>query len=129
MIFSLVVHAPPYTGEAAGAALRFAAAALRAEHRIHRVFFFNDGAANANRLAVVPRDEVDLRGQWRKLIREHGIDATVCVSSAIQRGVVDEEQAKRHELPAASMHPEFRIGGLGELIDACLHADRTVSFG
>ncbi len=129
MIFSIIVHAPPHAGEAAGTALRFAEAALRSEHRIHRVFFFAAGAANANRLAVVARDEVDLRGQWRELIREHGIDATVCVSSAVRRGVVDAEQARRHELPAASMYPEFHIGGLGELIDACLHSDRTVSFG
>ena len=129
LIFSIVVHAPPYSSEAAGTALRFAEAVLRAGHEIHRIFFFADGAHNANRLTVVSRDEVNLQDQWRELIGENALDGTVCVSSAIKRGVVDAEQAERHELDGSSMHPEFAIGGLGLLIDACLHSDRTVSFG
>ena len=129
MIFSIVVHAPPCSSEAAGTALRFTEALLRSEHGIHRIFFFADGVQNANRLAVLARDEISLRDRWRTLIREHEIDATICVSSAIRRGVIDSEQAQRHELPAYSMHPEFTIAGLGQLTDACLNSDRTVSFG
>ena len=129
MIFSIVVHAPPYSRQGAGTALRFARALLRAGHGIHRVFFFADGALNASGLTVVSRDEPNLQHQWRDLIREHGLEGTVCVSSAIHRGIVDAEQAERHELQAWSMLPEFEIGGLGQWIDACLHSDRTVSFG
>ena len=129
MIFSIVVHAPPYSSEAAGTALRFAKAVLRAGHEIYRIFFFADGVHNANRLTVVSRDEINLQDQWRQLIQNHGLDGTVCVSSAINRGIVDAEQAERHELDGSSMHPEFTIGGLGLLIDACRNSDRTVSFG
>ncbi len=129
MIFSIVVHAPPHASEAAGTALRFAEAVLRGGHEIHRIFFFADGAHNANRLTAVARDEINLPDQWRELIRTNELDGTVCVASAIQRGVIDAEQAERHELAAPSMHSEFRIGGLGQLIDTCLHSDRTVSFG
>ena len=129
MIFSIVVHAPPYSSEAAGTALRFAQALLRKNHEIHRIFFFADGVHNASRLTVVSRDEDNLQEQWRELIRGHELDATVCVSSAIKRGIVDAEQADRHELEGSSMHPEFEIAGLGQLIDACMHSDRTVSFG
>ena len=129
MIFSIVVHAPPYSSEAAGTALRFAQALLRKNHEIHRIFFFADGVHNASRLTVVSRDEDNLQEQWRELIRGNELDATVCVSSAIKRGIVDAEQADRHELEGSSMHPEFEIAGLGQLIDACMHSDRTVSFG
>ena len=129
MIFSIVVHAPPYSSQAAGTALRFAEAVLRGGPRIHRIFFFADGVHNASRLTVVSRDEANLQELWRQLIREHDLDATVCVSSAIYRGLVDEEQAARHELPAFSLHPEFSIAGLGQLTDACLQSGRTVSFG
>ncbi|MYA37394.1 MAG: sulfurtransferase complex subunit TusD [Gammaproteobacteria bacterium] len=129
MIFTIVVHAPPYSSEAAGTALRFAEAVLRGGHEIYRIFFFADGVHNANRLTVVSRDEVNLQDQWRELIGKHGLDGTVCVSSAINRGIVDAEQAERHELDGSSMHPEFEIGGLGQLIDASLNSDRTVSFG
>ena len=129
MIFSIVVHAPPYSSEAAGTALRFTEAALRAGHEIYRIFFFADGVHNASRLTVVSRDEVNLQDQWRELIRKNELDGTVCVSSAINRGIVDAEEAERHELDSSSMHAEFEIGGLGQLIDACLNSDRTVSFG
>lgn len=129
MIFSIVVHAPPYSSEAAGTALRFTEAVLRAGHEIYRIFFFADGVHNASRLTVVSRDEVNLQEQWRELIRKNELDGTVCVSSAINRGIVDAEEAERHELDGSSMHPEFEIGGLGQLIDACLNSDRTVSFG
>ncbi len=129
MIFSIVIHAPPYSRQAAGTALRFAEAVLRGGHRIHRIFFFADGVHNASRLTVVSRDEANLQKLWGQLIREHDLDATVCVSSAIYRGLVDEEQAARHELPAFSLHSEFSIAGLGQLIDACLQSGRTVSFG
>lgn len=129
MIFSIVVHAPPYSSEAAGTALRFAEAVLRAGHEIHRIFFFADGVHNASRLTVVSRDAVNLQDRWRELIRNHELDGTVCVSSAINRGVIDAAEAERHELDGYSMHPEFAIGGLGQLIDASLNSDRTVSFG
>ena len=129
LIFSIVVHAPPYSSEAAGTALRFAEAVLRAGHEIYRIFFFAEGVHNANRLTVVSRDAINLQDQWRELIRNNGLDGTVCVSSAINRGIVDAEQAERHELDGSSMHPEFTIGGLGQLIDASLNSDRTVSFG
>ena len=129
LIFSIVVHAPPYSSEAAGTALRFAEAVLRAGHGIYRIFFFAEGVHNANRLTVVSRDAVNLQDKWRELIRNNGLDGTVCVSSAINRGIVDAEQAQRHELDGSSMHPEFTIGGLGQLIDASLNSDRTVSFG
>ncbi len=129
MIFSILVHAPPYSSEAAGTALRFAEAVLRAGHKIHRIFFFADGVHNANRLTVVSRDENNLQDQWRAFLREHAIDGTVCVSSAIKRGIIDAREAERHELDGDSMHPEFAIGGLGQWVDACLHSNRVVSFG
>lgn len=129
MIFSIVVHAPPYSSEAAGTALRFAQALLRKNHEIYRIFFFADGVHNASRLTVVSQDENNLQDEWRQLIRANSLDATVCVSSAIKRGIIDAEQADRHELEGSSMHSEFEIAGLGQLIDAGLHSDRTISFG
>ncbi len=129
MIFSIVVHASPASSQAAATALRFAAAVLRGGHGIERLFFLADGVGNACSLTVTARDETDLQERWRELIREHGIKAGVCVSSAIRRGVVDAQQAQRHELAGASLHPEFAIAGLGELLEACARSDRVVSFG
>ena len=42
----------------------------------------------------------------------------VCVAAALRRGIKDEVLA-----------PGFRISGLGQLVDAGIKADRTVTFG
>lgn len=127
--FTLVIYAAPYSGQAAKTAYNFAAKVLANGHEISRLFFFNDGVHNANRLAVTPQDESNLRESWDVLIKEHGLEAVVCVSSALKRAVIDASEAKRYELADSSLSEHFRIGGLGELIDACTTSDRLVNFG
>lgn len=84
---------------------------------------------NASSLAMVAQDEVNLQQQWDALIREHKLDSVVCVTSAIKRGIVDKQEARRHHLPAASMYDSSEIAGLGQLIEATINSDRVVNFG
>ncbi|MGI9251074.1 MAG: sulfurtransferase complex subunit TusD [Pseudohongiellaceae bacterium] len=127
--FAIVIHGAPCSSESAHTAYRFTRAALENGHRIHRLFFFGDGVYNLNRLAVAAQDETNLPAQWNELILKHKLDAVVCVSSAVRRGIVDTQEAERHELGAASAYPSAEIAGLGQLVDAALHADRTINFG
>ena len=53
----------------------------------------------------------------------------VCVSSAIKRGVINQQEAERHELAATSLRDSSEIAGLGQLIDAAINSDRVVNFG
>ncbi len=129
MKFSLIVYGAPYSTEAAATALHFAGAVIDRGHEIYRLFFISDGVHNANRLAVVPQDEVNLQSQWHELIARHGIDSTVCVSSALRRGVIDQGESERHELGAISLARGSSIAGLGQWVDAALQSDRVVSFG
>jgi tRNA 2-thiouridine synthesizing protein D len=46
------------------------------------------------------------------------VDLVVCVAAALRRGIQEEVLA-----------PGFRISGLGQLVDAGIKADRTVTFG
>ena len=52
-----------------------------------------------------------------------------CVSSAIKRGIVDKQEAERHELSAVSLFESSDIAGLGQLIDAAINSDRLLNFG
>jgi tRNA 2-thiouridine synthesizing protein D len=64
-----------------------------------------------------------------ELVEQHGIELTLCISSALRRGMLDPAEAERHEKHAASVHPAFTIAGLGQLVDACARSDRLVTFG
>lgn len=129
MIISLVIHGAPGTSQGTQTALSFCQAALAAGHQIYRVFFYEEGVHNASALSVWPQDERDLNADWAAVIRDHQLDAVVCVASALKRGVLNAEEASRYEKAAASIDPAFDISGLGQWVDACLHSDRVVSFG
>lgn len=129
MKFSIVVYAAPYSSQAASTAYNFCQAVLAQGHDIYRLFFFGDGVHNANSLTVVAQDEVNLQQEWDTLIKAHDIDSVVCVTSAIRRGIVDEQESIRHELSGVSTLSSSEIAGLGQLIDAAVQSDRLINFG
>lgn len=130
MKFTIIVHAAPYSHQAATSAWQFCNALLASGHSIYRLFFYHDGVHNLGALAVPPQDEIDLPVRWRELIEKHQIDAIACVSSALKRGLLDSREAERHEKAGAvSLSDAATLSGLGQLVDACLASDRVVSFG
>ncbi len=118
MNFTILVKEGPHTHQSSMSAYRFAQAALETGHQVTRVFFYNDGVYNANRLSEPPSDETDIVGLWSEIARRHGIDLVVCVAAALRRGVSD-----------AILAGGFRIAGLGQLVEAAVAADRTIVFG
>lgn len=110
-------------------ALRFAEAALAGGHEIVRLFFYQDGVHNAVESVVVPQDEQDTAAQWRELIRQHQLDAVVCIAAALRRGVLDQAEADRYQRTAASVAAPWELSGLGQLHEAVQQADRLVCFG
>jgi tRNA 2-thiouridine synthesizing protein D len=129
MLFALMVHGGP-SGAASGlAALRFAEALLAEGHTIARVFFHGDGATHGNAMLITPASETDIPARWQALSQQHGVELLACVGSATRRGVVDQREATRHSLPAASLRERFELAGLGQLVDAALRCDRVISFG
>ena len=92
-------------------------------------FIASDGVHNANRLAILPEDEINLQQQWDNLITINNLESVVCITSTIKRGVLNKEEAERHNLESNSMYESSEIGGLGQLVDAALNSDRVVNFG
>lgn len=118
MKFALMVSEGPYTHQATDTAYQFAAAALAKGHEVMRVFFYHDGVLNATKLTEPPQDDRHIVNRWSELKARHNVDLVVCVAAALRRGIKEEVLA-----------PGFRISGLGQLVDAGIKADRTVTFG
>lgn len=129
MKFAILVNEGPYTHQASDSAYQFAKAALAKGHEIFRVFFYHDGVNNATRLTVPPQDDRHIVNRWSALAQEHNIDLVVCIAAAQRRGILDENEMKRHGKDAYNIAPGFRISGLGQLVEAGIQADRLVTFG
>ena len=50
------------------------------------------------------------------------------MSAALARGITDQENAKRHQIPADNLAKGFELVGLGELADAVQSTDRIIQF-
>lgn len=129
MKFAVVVNEGPYQHQAAHSAYHFTRSVLEKGHEVVCVFFYHDGVNNSTALTAPPQDEPRVVNLWARLGREHDLDLVVCVAAAQRRGVMDERESARHDLPAANLAAGFRIAGLGQLIDAAIESDRLLVFG
>ena len=129
MRFGLMINEGPYNHQASDTAYQFAKAVLEKGHKIHRVFFYNDGVNNGTRLTVPPQDDRNLQKAWSELAEKHKLDLVVCIAAAQRRGILDEGEAKRHGKNANNIAPGFRISGLGQLVETGIVADRLITFG
>ncbi|MBQ0760434.1 MAG: sulfurtransferase complex subunit TusD [Gammaproteobacteria bacterium] len=129
LCFAILVTGQPYSDQSSKTALQFCKALIASQHRICRVFFFNDGVHCANSFITPPQDEHAIPKQWQALQQDYDLDLVVCVSSALRRGIIDQKEAQRYEIDGHNMATGFSIGGLGQWVDACINADRVIRFG
>ncbi|MGB0467872.1 MAG: sulfurtransferase complex subunit TusD [Pontibacterium sp.] len=129
MIFTLVVQAAPYSHQSAETAYRFAKSLLEQGHHLHRVFFYAEGVHNSTALACPPQDEPNLPANWQSLALAYDLDLVVCIAAAVRRGILDDNEARRYDKAASNLADGFELSGLGQLADAMLESDRTITFG
>ncbi|MCB1687314.1 MAG: sulfurtransferase complex subunit TusD [Halioglobus sp.] len=129
MIYSLLVLSSPASGHGSRTGAEFARSVIARGHSIHRVFFLDAGTLTGSCNSVFPQDESDPALAWEALHREHAVELVLCISSALRYGMLDETEATRYERPSASINPAFTVSGLGQLVDACAHSDRLITFG
>jgi tRNA 2-thiouridine synthesizing protein D len=129
VIYSLLVLSSPVSGHGSRHAAQFARCLISRGHTIHRIFFLDSAVEAASEVRVLPQDETDVSVQWIQLAEQHAVELIICVSSALKYGMLNQEEAKRHDRGSATVHPAFTISGLGQLIDASAHSDRLVTFG
>lgn len=125
MRFVLLITASPQQPEA-WHAYHFCRASLAAGHQVIP-FFYGEAVLVASRLRFLAQDEPVLGELWAGLAAEAGLELPVCVAAAMRRGVTDHDNARRHQLTGESLHPAFRLAGLGELTEAMATADRVMT--
>lgn len=129
MQYALAVYSAPTSSQISLSAFRFAEAVIAKGHHLLRVFFYSDGIQNANCLTAPPQDEFDLVCAWQTLAKKHNIELIVCIAAALRRGVIDQTEADRYRKNGNNLAEGFSLGGLGQLLDAAVSADRFVTFG
>lgn len=128
MKFVIALFSPAHS-PASRRALRFSEAVLAGGHEIVRLFLYQDGVHSASANVVTAQDEEDIAAQWSGFINANRLDGVVCIAAGLRRGVLDEQEAKRRQRPAANLAPDWELSGLGQLHEASQQADRLVCFG
>lgn len=126
--FTLVITGAPYSSQAPQTALAFAKAAVAKGHTIDRVFLYGDGVHLASCLTTPPSDETHWPKAWASFLDENKVPGVACVASALRRGVVDENEQRRHELSANNLLSPFMIAGLGEWVEGNIKSSKTLYF-
>jgi tRNA 2-thiouridine synthesizing protein D len=129
MRFAIQVNSSPYQSNSGYSAYRFIKAALAEGHEVFRVFFYHEGIYHAFKHNTPAEEEVQLTSCWGKLAETHSIDLVVCISAAQRRGLLYIDEAERRGKQDNDLAIGFRIGGLGQWIEALIEADRVIVFG
>ncbi len=129
MKYAIQVNTSPNNSNSGYLAYQFITAALKREHEILRVFFYQEGIYHAFRYATPPDDELQMTRLWSALAKEYGIDLVVCISAAQRRGLLSADESKRQGKGDDDLADGFRISGLGQLLEATLLTDRFIEFG
>ena len=129
MKFAIQINSAPWRSEGCDSGYQFIRAALALGHEIVRVFFYYEGAYNGLRWMAPPEDEKPIIRRWSELAAEHGVDLVICISAAQRRGLLEGHEAERVGKRDDDLAEGFRIAGLGLWVEACLKADRFLSFG
>jgi len=127
MKFVIQINGHPGSSQAADTAYQFIRAALARGHDILLVFFYYDGVLNGLRSLGATAGEESSVVRWSQLAEESGLDLLLCVSAAERRGLRTPD-ASAAQPNGSSLASGFRIGGLGQWVDACLHCDRFIAF-
>lgn len=126
--YTLVITGAPYSSQAPQTALSFAQAAIAAGHTVDRVFLYGNGVHLASSLSAPPSDETHWPRAWAEFLSNNAIPAVACIASALRRGLVNEKEQSRYELPASNLLEPFTIAGLGEWVESIMTSSRVLYF-
>lgn len=126
--FTLLVRTSPFAGVHHQLAQDFVASALRQGHDIRRVFFYQDAVYAALNTLQPVQGQISVTAAWQQLASSGKFPLQVCIANALRRGVADEQEQKRYDLPCVTCANGFELAGLGEMATATADSDRIVEF-
>lgn len=126
--YVVVVQASPELGKGAQRALSFCQALCASPHQLSMVFFYGNGARNADTLYGAEQNP-SWSTRWANLTADGAsTELLVCIGSATRRGIVDRSEQRRLGLPSANLAEGFVLGSLGDLASRMGNADRLLTF-
>lgn len=129
MRYAIQVNTSPYQSNIGLSAYRFIKAALAEGHEVGKIFFYQEGIYHALDTNTPADDEINLTHLWSGLAEQHQLDLLVCISAAQRRGLLTADEAQRQGKHDNNLAAGFRIGGLGQWLEAVIAADRVITFG
>jgi tRNA 2-thiouridine synthesizing protein D len=129
MRYAIQINTSPCQSNIGYSAYQFIKVALAQGHEVFRVFFYHEGIYHAFKHNTMPDDELQLTQLWGELAEQHSVDLLVCISAAQRRGLLYADEAQRRGKQDDDLAIGFRIGGLGQWVEALLEADRVIVFG
>lgn len=92
------------------------------------IFLYGEAVNLANKNVWLPADMPNPSQLLQNLAKTHNLTIQVCVSTALARGVLDSENAKRHGLVGDNVAENFELVGLGELAMHLHHSTQVYQF-
>lgn len=92
------------------------------------IFLYGEAVNLANKNVWLPADMPNPSQLLQNLAETHNLTIQVCVSTALARGVLDSENAKRHGLAGDNVAENFELVGLGELAMHLHHSTQVYQF-
>ncbi len=129
MRYAIQINTSPYQANSGISAYQFITALLAQGHEVSLVFFYHEGIYHAFKHNTPPDDEINLTRCWSNLAKNHHVDLMVCISSAQRRGLLAKDEAERQGKQDDDLATGFRIGGLGQWLNALITSERTLRFG
>jgi len=121
---AVVVTTPPYSNLTI-TAIDYVETALSLGVDVIGVFFYQDGAIQANNNVTIASDEYQAIQQWTRLHQQYQLPLHLCITAAEKRGVQCDSTTNTEQSNANEV---FTISGLGELVELSTNATRLVQF-
>jgi tRNA 2-thiouridine synthesizing protein D len=127
--FSIIIHSDPLS-TSTKSALKFAETIIHStQHQLVQIFFFGNGVYCANALLTPLSNELNIYTAFVNLANENHFPLHVCISSALRRGILSEEEAENNEQSHFTLTPPFVLSGLGSLVQHFKTNHRMIHFG
>ena len=129
MRYTLLITASVNNISAHRRALIFADTLLHAKHTIHTIFFYGESAGIGLSTRDLKNISTGSNTDWSTISLKGKTQLIICVASALSQGVHDGTAESKSSMPVRNIAPEFKIGGLGSLVEAITKSDRVLCFG
>lgn len=126
--YSVLITSPPFNGDSAQRALSFIKGVISNGDTINHVFFYGDGVYHTNSLMLETGDSLFTYGEWKNLSSAHNVNLMVCITAAVKRGIVSQQEAKENGMGQSNLQAPFQQAGLGEFFTSLHNCERLVQF-